>query len=83
MHTQSIDQKTESIPLIFYIIFIKTMESICGDMQTVTFECKRFSGGFRSNTILNPYKDKGCTVSRTCLKPSLSKQLNDAGHLNA
>jgi hypothetical protein len=40
MHTQSIDQKTESIPLTFYIISAKAVESICGDMQTVTFGVK-------------------------------------------
>jgi hypothetical protein len=37
MHTQSIDQKTESIPFTFYITSSKAVGSVCGDMRTVTF----------------------------------------------
>jgi hypothetical protein len=46
MHTQSIDQKTKSIPLTFYITSSKAVESICGDMRTVTFESKKPLMGF-------------------------------------
>jgi hypothetical protein len=38
MHTQSIDQKIESIPLTFYTTSVKAVKSICGDIRTVTFE---------------------------------------------
>jgi hypothetical protein len=65
MHTQSIDQKTESIPLIFYIISAKAMESICGDMRTVTFKRKGFSGDFGLCTIHNPYMGESCVESKT------------------